>query len=257
MMMYSFRMSEYVKGHGVGYGDVIYWTGPDGIRWKRLVQGDDILLGHQLNPGLEEWKMIMNGVSGAVKAAREDGCTETILLIEGKPGGDPSYLDVFTDTALEIMGIKQINELVGAPIAQWQGEFCHSRGAGQRFSDALKQVIEADVFGGQIHFNSGGLGAVNFTELLSAPGGTLASKFPQYVDNDYCPGEGVGEWVDDQRETIRIGAEWSAKTGRPFQIEFDARFSRYADTIGALRKSAEWAIGVFNEAREELEQAAA
>ena len=245
MMVYSFQMSEYVKGHEVGYGDVIYWTGPDGIRWKRLVQGDDVLLGHQLNPKLEEWQLIVDGVSGAAKAAREAGYTATSLLIEGKPAGDPCYLDVFTDTELEIAGIRQINDLVGAPVAQWQGEFCHSRGAGQLFSAAMKQAIDGDVFGGRIHLNSGGLGQVVFSKLLSVAGGLPASLFPQYVDNDFLPGEGVAEWVDDQRETIRTGALWSADTGLPLQVEFDARFCRYADTIGALKESAEWTIAEF------------
>lgn len=257
MMVYSFLMSEYVKGHEVGYGNVIYWTGPDGIRWKRLVQGEDVLLGHQLNPELEEWQLIVNGVSEAAKVARAGGCTDTILLIEGKPAGDPCYLDVFTDTFLETAGIRQINELIGAPVAQWQGEFCHSRGAGQRFSDALQQAIDGGVFGGRIHLNSGGLGQTDFNGLLSLSGGIPASKLPQYVDNDFLPGEGVEEWIDDQKATIRLLAGWSAQTGLPAEIEFDARFCRYEDTIGELEKSAEWTIGVFEEARAALEEATA
>jgi hypothetical protein len=248
MMVYSFQQSDLVKSVGAGEGDVIYWTGPDGIRWKRLVQGDDVLLGHGLNPQLEEWGLIVDGVGNAVKAAREAGFTQTKLLIEGKPAGDPCYLDVFTDTNLEIWGIKEINRVAGAVVAEWQGEFCHSRGGGQKFVDAMQQAIDAGVFGGRIHLNSGGLGAVSFTELLSRPGGTPASLFQQYVDNDFLPGEGVKEWLEDQRATIQLGARWSAENGRPFEVEFDARFCRYADTIGALEKSAEWTIAEFNEA---------
>jgi len=84
------------------------------------------------------------------------------------------------------------------------------------------------------------------------PGGTPASLFPQYVDNDFLPGEGVKEWLADQSDTIRLGAEWSANMGMPFEVEFDARFSRYADTIGALKRSAEWTIAEFNDAMTSL-----
>jgi hypothetical protein len=247
-MVHSFRLSDFVKTAGVGEGDVIYWTGPDGIRWLRLVQGDDVLLGHDLNPKLEEWGLVVNGVGNAVRAAREAGFVHTSLLIEGKPGGDPCYLCVFTDAQLEILGIKQINSIAGADVARWQGEFCHERGAGVAFVTAMGQAIQAGVFGGEIHFNSGGRGAVNFAELLSKPGGTRASLFPQYVDPDFLPGEGPAEWIGDQLATIQLGAKWSAHTGRPFKVEFDARFCRYADTIGALQKSAVWVIENFNEA---------
>ena len=248
MMVLSFEVSNMIRilGHE---GNVIYWTGPDGIRWKRVVQGDNVILGHDLNPQLEEWELIIDGISEALSIAKQKGCMNgSKLLIEGKPAGDPCYLDVFTDTALEIKGIEQINALYGCKIAQWQGEFCHSRGSGQTFASAMKQAIDAGVFGGRIHLNSGGLGGVNFTELLSRPGGTPIDKFPQYVDNDFLPGEGLPEWVNDQGDTIRLGVEWSARTGEPFEVEFDARFCRYADTIGALEKSAQWVIGQFKDA---------
>ncbi|GAG00244.1 unnamed protein product [marine sediment metagenome] len=34
-------------------------------------------------------------------------------------------------------------------------------------------------------------------------------------------------------------------TGKPFEVEFDARFCRYSDTIQALWVSAEWTINEF------------
>ena len=259
MMVYSFETSHAVRLAVAGEGGVIYWTGPDGIRWLRVVRGDDVLLGHDLNPELEEWKLIIDGVSSAVAEAKKLGFTEeSDLLIEGKPAGDPCYLDVFTDTALEIRGIQELNERVGprqngSNIVQWQGEFCHSRGSGQTFHDAMSQTIDAGVFGGRIHLNSGGLGGTNFAKLLSEPKGSPISLFPQYVDNDYLPGEGLPEWVEDQLNTIRCGAAWSANTGLPFEVEFDARFCRYADTIGALQVSAEWVINHFNEAVKSFE----
>lgn len=256
MMILSFETSSFVRTNGVGEGHVIFWTGPDGIRWKRLVEGNDVLLSHSLNPELEEWKLIVEGVGGAVSAARAAGFvdeSESEIQIETKDAGDPCYLDVFTDTTLAIEGINQINAIAGAPVAKWQGEFCHSRGGGQRFTDALQQAITGGVFGGKVHLNAGGLGAVSFTDLLSGPGGTPMSKFPQYVDNDFLPGEGPAEWLDDQRATIELGAAWSARTGLPFEAEFDARFCRYPDTIAALRKSAEWTIAVFNEAAARIE----
>ncbi|MDD4901096.1 MAG: hypothetical protein PHS62_03220 [Patescibacteria group bacterium] len=254
MLVYSFAVSDLVRTEGVGEGHVIFWTGPDGLRWKRLVDGQDVLLGHELNPQLEEWGLIVNGVGNAVKEAREAGHDNIRLEIEGKSAGDPCYLDVFTDTTLEIRGIKQINAIVKAPVAEWQGEFCHSRGGGQRFVKALQQAIDAMVFGGRIHFNSGGLASRSFTDMLSVSGGTLASLFQQYVDNDFLPGQGVPEWLDDQRATLELGVEWSAMTGQPFEVEFDARFCRESDTIGALKRSAEWTIEVFNRAaaREDL-----
>jgi hypothetical protein len=111
----------------------------------------------------------------------------------------------------------------------------------------MGQAIDAGVFGGQIHLNSGGLGGVDFSKLLSVPGGTPIGAFPQYVDNDYLPGEGLPEWVEDQILTIRRGALWSAQTGLPFEVEFDARFCRYADTVGQLEQSSKWVIDIFNE----------
>ncbi len=246
MLFLSFEISEWVKAKRAGEGNVIFWTGPDGLPWQWVVQGRDELLGHELNSKLEPWKLIIEGISSGVFEARERGYLNTELEIEGKPAGDPSYLDVFTDTTLEIKGIVEINKAVGASVASWQGEFCHSRGSGQTFASALKQAIEADVFGGKIHFNSGGLGRINFTEMLSKPEGTPMSLFPQYVDNDFLPWEGVQEWIEDQKNTIQIGKRWSAETGLPFEVEFDARFSRYADTISRLRKSVEWTIDVFN-----------
>ncbi len=247
MMVYSFQQSAEVKAKEVGLGNVIYWTGPDGIRWARLVQGDDVRLGYNLNPKLEEWKLIVTGLGNAIKEARQIDNSNVTLLIEGKAAGDPCYLDVFTDPHLEVMGIRAINKLVGAPVAQWQGEFCHSRGGGVRFSQAMRIAIAGGVFGGRIHFNSGGLASVNFSDLLAKKGGTPMSKFQQYVDNDFLPGEGVKEWLDDQRRSLRVGAKWSAMTGQPLEVEFDARFCRYKDTIAALRKSADWTIRVFQE----------
>ncbi len=61
------------------------------------------------------------------------------------------------------------------------------------------------------------------------------------------------EWLLDQRNAIRLLVAWSAATGKPAKIEFDARFSRYADTIDKLEKSAEWTINAFNEAAASLE----
>ncbi len=247
MLVYSFQCSEEVKEFDYGLGDVIYWTGPDGIRWRRLVEGDDVLLGHKLNPQLEEWQLIVNGVGGALKDAHKRGYRNTRLLVEGKPAGDPCYLDVFTDTVLEIEGIKAINTIADARIASWQGEFCHTRGSGQSFASALQQVVKAGVFTGQIHFNAGGLGAVSFTQLLSVDGGTPMSKFPQYVDNDFLPGEGVAEWLEDQRKSLEIGLGWSSVTGQPLEVEFDARFARYPNTIERLERSVDWVMGVFEE----------
>ena len=248
MVVFSLGKSDYVKKENLGHGNIITWTGPDGLRWQRLTQGRDICLSHTRNPQLEEWKLIVNGIGEAIREARMHGYIFSNVLMEGKPAGDPSYLDVFTDTSLEILGINQINQIVGSRVAEWQGEFCHSRGAGEKFASALRQAIRAGVFRGRIHLNSGGIASKKFVKMLTVKGGTLASKFQQYVDNDYLPGEGPKEWVDDQVDTIGVGTKWSAKTGQPFQIEFDARFSRYPDTIDALKKSAMWTIETFNEA---------
>jgi hypothetical protein len=248
MMVYSFMMSEMVKSEGVGNGDVIFWTGPDGIRWLRLVLGKDIRLGYKLNPKLEEWRMIVDGLVAAIKEAREKGCTNTKLLIEGKAGGDPCYLDAFTDNKLAIMGINEINTLVGARVAWWQDELCHRRGGGQTFSSGMKEAIQAGVFEGSIHLNSGGIASVNFSKLLAKPRGTLMSKFQQYVDPDFLPGEGPKEWVNDQKKTIALGKKWSAETGLPFKVEFDARFCRYVDMIERLEKSAVFTIETFKAA---------
>lgn len=247
MMVYSFEQSAAVKNAQCGLGNVIFWTGPDGIRWKRIVKGDDVHLSYELNPKLEEWKLIVNGVGKAVKDARNKGLTYEDLLVEGKSAGDPCYLDVFTDTNLEVMGINHINQIAGASVAQWQGEFCHSRGSGIRFNEAMQIAIDKGVFGGRIHLNSGGLASVDFSNLLTAERGTPMSMFQQYVDNDFLPGEGPEEWLEDQRLSLRVGAEWSIENGLPFEVEFDARFCRYPDTIEALWKSAEWTIKTFNE----------
>jgi hypothetical protein len=69
------------------------------------------------------------------------------------------------------------------------------------------------------------------------------SLFQQYVDPDYLPGQGVTEWLEDQSDTLLVGALWAGKEeDRIFQIEFDARFSRDKDTIGALKKSIDWTV---------------
>jgi hypothetical protein len=248
MMVYSFEMSELVKSEGVGNGDVIFWTGPDGIRWKRLVEGKDINLSYEANPKLEEWRMIVDGLVAAIREAREKGYVNTRLLIEGKAGGDPCYLDVFTDNKLAIQGIREINDLVGFLVAYWQDELCHRRGGGQRFCEGMQEADDADVFDGSIHFNAGGIASINFSKLLSVPGGTPMSKFQQYVDPDFLPGEGVEEWVDDQKKTIALGKKWSARTGLPFKVEFDARFCRYKDMMKRLEQSAIWTIEQFKAA---------
>jgi hypothetical protein len=252
MMVLSFAASEMVKRNQCGMGNVIYWTGPDGIRWKRLVEGNDVRLGYELNPKLEEWRLIVDGLATAIREARAKGFTEETLFIETKSAGDPCYLDVCTDVHLAVRAIEEINGLVGAKATEWQGELCHDRGGGMPFYKAMKIAIRSGVFGGRIHFNAGGLGQTSFSKLLARRGGTPMSKFQQYVDNDFLPGEGVKEWLDDQRESLRVGAIWSARTGKPLEVEFDARFCRYADTIGALKKSAEWTIKTFNEVAEEM-----
>lgn len=247
MLVFSFATSMKVRKAG-GVGHIIYWEGPDGIRWTRIVQGDDVLLGYELNPQLEEWKMVVEGLGNGIRDARAAGYTEEDVLFEGKAAGDPSYIGIFTDTKLAVRAIKEINVIAGANVVQWQDEFCHTRGGGELFWKAMYIAIKGGVFGGRIHFNSGGIkSGIPFSKLLAVPGGTPLSKFQQYVDPDFLPGEGPAEWLEDQRKSLAVGAEWSAMTGKPLEVEFDARFSRYADTIGKLRKSAEWTIGVFNE----------
>ena len=150
------------------------------------------------------------------------------------------------------MGINAINKVAGANVAEWQGELCHERGAGWKFHKAMRTAIEGGVFGGRIHFNSGGIASVNFSELLAKRGGTLMSRFQQYVDPDFLPGQGPKEWLDDQVKSIQVGAMWSAMTGKRFEVEFDARFCRCADTIGELEKSAVWTIAAFNAEAERL-----
>lgn len=251
MMRHSMEISEEIIREGLGEGHVIYWTGPDGVRWQRIVGGNDVTLSHDSNPSLEEWKLIISGIAEAVKTARSRGATRTKVLFEGKGAGDPCYLCVCTDTNLEIAAIKELNEKIGSDVVRWQGEFCHTRGTGQTFASAMEQVIAAGVFGGQIHFNSGGLASKPFTEMLKGKGSPM-SRFQQYVDNDFLPGQGPEEWLEDQARSIEVGARWSAETGNPFEVEFDARFCRYSDTIGALRNSAQWVIGQFAEARKKL-----
>lgn len=237
-MVYAFSQSTLVKSGGFGLGKVIYWDGPDGVPYSYLTQGNDIHLGHDQNPELPEWNLMQNGLISAIKQAIELGYVSPgDLLFESKPGGDPCYLGLTTDTFLEIKMLQAINNGVDEEIGVWQGEFCHSRGSGQKFSDAMNQVIAAKVWRGQIHLNSGGLGQVNFSELLSIPGGTPASRYPQYVDNDFLPGEGVSEWVEDQKNSLKIGAEWSANTGEVFEIECDSRFCRYTNTIQKVEES--------------------
>lgn len=246
-MVYAFGQSELVISNEAGIGWVIFWTGPDGLRWQRLIEGDDTILGHDYNPQLEEWKMVMDGVSAAVIEAKDKGFTDNSkLLIEGKAAGDPCYLDSMTDTHLEIVGVNTLNEMIGKTIAYWQGEFCHTRGAGQRFASAMKQVIGANVWDGQIHLNAGGIARVNFSRLLRRPEGVKMSKLQQYVDPDYLPGEGVEEWLKDQSDSIAVGARWAKKHNRDFEIEFDARFCRYPDTIERLKKSAIWTIDQYD-----------
>jgi len=177
------------------------------------------------------------------------------VLIEGKAAGDPCYLDAMTDVRLEVMGINEINAGVGAEVAEFQPEFAHERGAGIRFCDALKIGIRGGVFGGNIHFNSGGLAQKRFSRLLANPKGTPMSLFQQYVDPDYLPGEGPTEWVDDQVRSLGVCAEWSARTGLPVNVEFDARFARYGDTMGKLRESVIWTIGRWNEQCKKLDLA--
>ncbi|MCX6715580.1 MAG: hypothetical protein NT077_01020 [Candidatus Taylorbacteria bacterium] len=248
MVIRSFAESERVMSEKVGEGHVIFWTGPDGICWRRLVDGKDIRLGHKLNPKLKEWNHVVSGLADAIKKSRARGYVKTKLLFEPKFAGDPCWIDVFTDTELAILGINQINKLVGEKVVWWQDEFCHARGGGRTFTNALRQAIKADVFDGNIHLNSGQLGRVDFAKLLARRGGTLLSEFPPAVDPDFLPGQGVQEWVADQVDTIWLCNHWSAKTGKPAEIEFDARFARHADTIGELEKSARWVIGVFNDA---------
>ncbi|MFA6963841.1 MAG: hypothetical protein WC227_03960 [Patescibacteria group bacterium] len=240
VMVHAFKESAHVRESGHGLGNVIYWTGPDGIRWQRLVNGVDSTLSYEDNPNLEEWRMIVEGLTNAVGEARGLGYTNEKLLIEAKEGGDPCYLDPFTDVSLQILAISQINEGVGAKVAEWQGEFCHTRGGGTTFANGMTQAIGGGVFGGRIHLNSGPIANQRFSTMLAK--GTPLSKFQQYVDPDYLPGQGVEEWLDDQQKSIQIGAEWSAQTGQPFEIEFDARFSRYPDMMGELRKSTLWTL---------------
>ncbi len=239
-MVHSFAESARVRKSNHGLGHVIYWTGPDGLRWQRLVNGDDPMLSYTNNPKLEEWEMVIGGLIGAVNEARDLGYTDEKLQIEGKEAGDPCFLDAFTDVQLQILGIEQINQGVGAKVVEWQGEFCHTRGGGETFANGIKMAINGDVFGGRIHLNSGPIAYKKFSSLLAS--GTRMSMFQQYVDNDYLPGQGVTEWLIDQRESIRLGALWSAETGLPFEIEFDARFCRYADMMGELRKSTLWTL---------------
>jgi len=248
MLVHAMRVSANVKSEQAGLGDIIYWDGPDGIRWRRLVDGNDIYLNYKSVPKLDEWKLIVSGVGNAIKEARLQGLVNEKVLIEGKPAGDPCYIAVMLDPYLEMQCIGEINEVAGAEVAWWQGEFAHERGAGWKFRKAMELAIKRRKFRGQVHMNAGGLGQMNFTKALKKkPRGTKLSEFQQYVDNDYPTGTGVREWREDQKKTIQLGARWSAETGLPFELEHDARFSREKDTIAALRKSVLWTKRIFDE----------
>jgi hypothetical protein len=254
MMVYSFEEAENCMDV-LGTDDihVIYWTGPDGIRWQRLCNGDNPRLGYGLNQKLEEWKLVVGGVGNALKEANERGFAKRAkLLVEGKPGGDPCWLDIFTDDALCCDGIHEINNIAGEKIAWWQSELLHTHGAGIPFVQGMRIAMKRGVFGGHIHLNSGPVSVQNFSKLLAKKGGTPLSKFQQATDPDFLPGEGPREWLKHQEDALALGARWSAQTGNVLRCEFDARFARYADTIGALKKSAEFAVSAFRNSCERL-----
>lgn len=249
MMVFSFEQAEMVMAdQGLADVHVIYWTGPDGIRWQRLPNGDDPVLGYKHNQKLEEWGLVVNGVGKALKEAKERGFTKRAkLLVEGKPGGDPCWLDIFTDDVLCCEGIRQINGVAGDQIAWWQSELLHTHGAGIPFARGMKIAIKKGVFGGHIHFNAGPVNVQKYGPMLARQAGTRLSKFQQFTDPDFLPGEGPEEWLKYQTDALRVGAQWSAITGGVLRVEFDARFSRYADTIGALKKSAIWTLEAFQQ----------
>lgn len=247
-MVHAFKVSSRVQACDAGLGKVIFWDGPDGFSWRRLTEGNDIHLGYGLNETYDEWEMLVKGVGEAAQEAASYGYgKDGSLLFESKPGGDPCWIGICTDTFLEIEAVNAINKIIGQNYCVWQGEFCHTRGSGETFASAMHKVIAGGVFAGQIHLNSGPISPAKFSELLDAPGGTLLSEFPPYVDPDFLPGQGVEEWVSDQQESLAVGAEWSKETGEVFEIEFDARFAREPDTIGALRQSVLWTVAEMKE----------
>ncbi|MCX6752158.1 MAG: hypothetical protein NTZ87_01515 [Candidatus Nomurabacteria bacterium] len=250
MMVYTMEECENTMT-ALSIDDVngIYWTGPDGIRWQRLCNGDDPLLGYKCNQKLEEWGLVVGGVGSALKEARERGFTKRAkLLIEGKPAGDPCWIDVFTDDVLCCEGIRQINAIAGGELALWQSELLHTHGSGIPFAEGMRIAIRNKVFGGHIHLNAGPVSIQKYGPMLAKRGGTRLSKFQQATDPDFLPGEGPKEWLRHQTDALMVGARWSALTGKVFRVEFDARFSRYADMMARLKKSAMFTLDGFKEA---------
>ncbi len=244
LLVDAFRLSEQIHASGIGLGNSIYWTGPDGIRWRRLANGENPILSYETVPELEEWNLVVNGVAQAVLKAREQGYTNTALYLEGKAGGDPCWIDVFVDIVLTLLGINQMNDVIGAPVVSWQGEFCHERGGGMRFADSLEAAIAANLFDGAVHMNAGPIASQNFSRLLEE--GTPLAEFQQYVDPDLLVGQGPEEWLHDQRQSILAGLKWSHETGQPFQIEFDARHCREEDMVGSIEKSTQYVVDIAN-----------
>ena len=128
------------------------------------------------------------------------GSTGGTMWLEWKPG-DPG-IDYWMTIELAIQFCNAVNAALGRIAMYINNEFAHVLLSGISVAQGVKQTIEAGLFSGFVHGNSGQKFPLIVQNLLE--GGTKAEDILIGMDWDWPIGEGGKAIWDDQQEAIGL-----------------------------------------------------
>lgn len=179
----AIQRSKALEEKGLGLGWVILWLATD----SRLHKGPLSEISVQ-----EAWDRLADFL---VLILRETGA---VIALEYKPAV-PGVLDFIPTMKAAIAFCNEVNRRVGRKALLINLEFAHALIGGQTVAEAVRQMVEAGLFGGLIHVNSAQLAVIEWNEA-----GTEIIHGTSGDDADWPIGEGGEERWDDQQEAIAI-----------------------------------------------------
>ena len=194
---------------GIGNGRAIWWPAGDGFRPAKLPANTTV--DTESIKASREWDQLH---AFWVKVLRETGGT---VHLESKPG-DPQ-IDVLCTLELAIAFCLEVNEELGRTAMFLNHEFAHLLAMGIPIDEGMERTINAGLFDGFFHGNSGQMLGYSLEDVLSGPVHPL--DITVIADYDLAVGEGSPVVVEDQKRAFRILRTWSESTGKPVVCEHD------------------------------------
>jgi hypothetical protein len=200
-----------LKQKSLGLGRAIWWPAGDGGFMPGL-HDSDLVVSNDLIPQSKKWVQM---VEFWVKVLRETGGT---VHLEAKMG-DP-VIDLICTPQLAIRFCQEINRQLNRVAMFLNWEFAHTLGMGEFIDTCMQMTIDAGLFDGMFHGNSGQMLPVRIHDLLQTPDHPL-NKIPVMMDWDLAVGMGSPDVIADQWAAFRLMRQWAETTSGQVLCEHD------------------------------------